>query len=318
LLSPEGYQYVVSDARFVPGLEGGGIWTDDNDYLVRQGFARHLLQVGYMDNLVGRMIQQLEEQGMWEDALVVVLSDHGVAFTPGENFRSPRAATVHEIYNIPLFIKYPGQTEGEISDVNALNMDVLPTIVDALDIQSDWEFDGQSLLGDGPDRDSKPTYWDVGPDEVPVDFDGVMEVVQRDHDYLPNGDDWLGVFGQGEYADLVGQDLEDLDVRGASGLTWTTDQEDRLADWQPDADGLAPMLLTGSLESDGGELPEDGVVVVNGRVAGVAGDFHEGDDGRIAFNALISEEILQHGANDVVLLLPARSGAEQFETATLA
>lgn len=317
LLSPEGYQYVVSDARFVPGLEGGGIWTDDNDYLVRQGFARHLLQVGYMDNLVGRMIQQLEEQGMWEDALVVVLSDHGVAFTPGENFRSPRAATVHEIYNIPLFIKYPGQTEGEISDVNALNMDVLPTIVDALDIQSDWEFDGQSLLGDGPDRDSKPTYWDVGPDEVPVDFDGVMEVVQRDHDYLPNGDDWLGVFGQGEYADLVGQDLEALDVRGASGLTWTTDQKDRLADWQPDADGLAPMLITSVLDLDGGPLPDAAVVVANGRVAGVAGNFAESDGGRASFNALISEEILRRGANEIVLLLPTGSGSRQFETASL-
>ena len=317
LLSPEGYQYVVSDARFVPGLEGGGIWTDDNDYLVRQGFARHLLQVGYMDDLVGRMIRQLEEQGMWEDALVVVLSDHGVAFTPGENFRSPRAATVHEIYNIPLFIKYPGQTEGEISDVNALNMDVLPTIVDALDIQSDWEFDGQSLLGDGPDRDSKPTYWDVGPDEVPVDFDGVMEVVQRDHDYLPNGDDWLGVFGQGEYADLVGQDLEDLDVRGASGLTWTTDQKDRLADWQPDADGLAPMLITSVLDLDGGPLPDAAVVVANGRVAGVAGNFAESDGGRASFNALISEEILRRGANEIVLLLPTGSGSRQFETASL-
>ena len=315
LLSPEGYQYVVSDARFVPGLENGGIWTDDNDYLVRQGFARHLLQVGYMDNLVGQMIDQLQSQGMWDDALVVVLSDHGVAFTPGENFRSPRAATVHEIYNIPLFIKYPHQTEGEVSDVNAMNIDVLPTIVDALDIQTDWQFDGQSLLGDGPDRDSKPTFWDIGPDHVPMGFDGVMDVVQRDHEYLPGPDDWLGVFGQGEYADLVGEDESDLDVTGDSGLTFTTDQDERLADWQPDADGLAPMLLYGSLEAPDGDLPQGGVVVVNGRVAGVAGDFAEDGD-HVTFNALISEEILRHGANEVELLLPRSAGSRQFETAS--
>jgi arylsulfatase A-like enzyme len=54
------------------------------------------------------MIDQLEAQGLWEDALVVVRSDHGVAFTPGE-LPQPAAATVHEIYNIPLFIKYPGR-----------------------------------------------------------------------------------------------------------------------------------------------------------------------------------------------------------------
>lgn len=316
LLSPEGYQYVVSDARFVPGLEGGGIWTDENDYLVRQGFARHLLQVGYMDRIVGDMITRLEEQGLWEDALVIVLSDHGVAFTPGQNFRSPRADTVHEIYNIPLFIKYPRQTEGEISDVNALNLDVLPTIVDALDIDTDWEFDGQSLLGDGPDRDSKPTYWDVGPDEVPVDLDGVMEVVERDHEYLPNGDDWLGVFGQGEYADLVGERIEDLDVTGDRGLTFTTDQDARLADWQPDADGLAPMLLYGAIDGAEGEVPDGGVMVVNGRVAGVVGDV-KADGGRVTFNSLISEEILHRGENEVVLLIPRRSGSRQFETVTL-
>ena len=316
LLSPEGYQYVVSDARFVPGLENGGIWTDENDYLVRQGFARHLLQVGYMDRIVGDMITRLEEQGLWEDALVVVLSDHGVAFTPGQNFRSPRADTVHEIYNIPLFIKYPGQAEGETSDVNALTIDVLPTIVDALAIDTDWEFDGQSLLGDGPNRDAKPTYWDVGPDEVPVDFDGVMAVVERDHEYLPNGDDWLGVFGQGEYADLVGERLEDLDVTGDSGLTFTTDQDARLADWQPDADGLAPMLLYGTIETADGEVPDGGVLVVNGRVAGVVGDV-KAEDGRVTFNSLISEEILQQGENEVVLLIPRRSGSRQFETATL-
>jgi len=317
LLSPEGYQYVVSDARFVPGLENGGIWTDENDYLVRQGFARHLLQVGYMDRLVGDMIEQLEDQGLWEDALVVVLSDHGVAFTPGENFRSPRAETVHDIYNIPLFIKYPGQTEGETSDVNALNMDVLPTIVEALDITTDWEFDGQSLMGDGPDRQSKPTFWEVGPDEVPVDFQGVMDIVDRNHEYLPNGDDWLAVFGQGAYADLVGEGVDDLEVAGDSGRTWTNDQQERLADWQPDADGLAPMLLAGSLALDGGEVPTDALVVVNGRVAGVAGDFAQGDGGRATFNALISEEILERGPNEVVLLLPVRSSSRQFETATI-
>ncbi len=316
LFSPEGYQYVVSDSRFVPGLEGGGIWTDDNDFLVRQGFSRHLLQVGYMDSIVGDMIDQLESQGMWDDALVIVLSDHGVAFTPGENFRSPREATVHEIYNIPLFIKYPGQTEGETSNVNALNMDVLPTIVDALDIDTDWEFDGQSLLGDGPDRQGKPTYWDVGPDHVPVDFDGVMDVVRRDHDYLPGGDNWLGVFGQGEYADLVGEPIDALDVRGDSGRTWTNDQQARLADWRPRQDGLAPMLLKGSLSGGDGDLPAEAVVVVNGRVAGVAGDFAR-EGSRITFSTLISEEILQEGENEVVLLLPAESGSRQFETASL-
>ena len=102
---------------------------------------------------------------------------------------------------------------------------------------------------------------------------------------------------------------------GDSERTWTTDQRDRLADWRPDADGLAPMLLASVLRGDG-PVPDAAVVVVNGRVAGVAGDFSEGDGG-VTFNALISEEILERGANDVVLLLPTRSGSRRFEAASL-
>lgn len=317
LLSPEGYQYVVSDAPDVPGLENGGVWDEAHPFLVRQGFERHELQVGYMDRLLGEMIDTLRAQGMWDDAMVVVLSDHGVAFTSGQSFRSPHAATVHEIYNIPLFIKYPGQAHGRTSDVNALNVDVLPTIIDALDISTDWRFDGRSLMGGGPPRGANPVFWDTGPDHVPTDFDGVMEVVRRNHRYLPNGDGWLGVFAVGPYGDLVGETVEDLQVRADSGRTWTVDQQDRLADWQPEQDGLAPMLLVGSLEDDGGLLPEGAVVVVNGRVAGVAGEFEHADGGRISFDSLISEEMLQHGANEVILLLPTGSGARQFEAASL-
>lgn len=315
LLSPEGYQYVVSDSRFVPGLLGKGTWARD-EYLVRQGYARHLLQIGYMDRLVGDMIDQLEQQGMWDDAMVVVLSDHGVAFTPGTSFRGPQAATVHEIYNIPLFVKYPGQARGEVNDDNALNLDVLPTIVDALDIDSGWQFDGQSLLS-GPHRDDKPVYWPKGPSHVPVDFQGVLDVVDRNEARLPNGDDWLGVYAVGRYGPLVGSSLDSLDVRGDSGRTWTVDQQDRLNDWQPQVDGLAPLLLIGSLEAGDGDLPDEAVVVVNGRAAGVAGEFTREDDGRVSLNAMISPEMLRRGHNDVVLLLPTATGSTEFETAAL-
>ena len=314
LLSPTGYQYVVSDSRFVPGLDSHGVW-EENPFLVRQGYQRHVLQVGYMDRLLGNLIERLESQGMWEDALVVVLSDHGVGFSEGQSFRSPRGPTVHEMYNIPLFIKYPGQTEGEVNDENALNIDVLPSIVDALDIDSDWEFDGQSLLGDGPDRDDKPVVWDRGPQHVPVDFDGVLDVVDRNEEFLPYGDDWLGVAAVGPYGDLVGDPVTDLAVSPGSG-SWTVDQADRLAAWRPARDGRAPLLLHGRLVAPpGGTPPEEALVVVNGTVAGVAGDF-EPDEGAFAFSALIAEETLRRGGNEVSLLVPV-GGGDRFQQVAL-
>jgi hypothetical protein len=54
-------------------------------------------------------------------------------------------------------------------------------------------------------------------------------------------------------------------------------------------------------------------------VAGVAGDFHEGDDGRIVFNALISEEILQRGANDgPVVADEVRPGSSRLQHCVMA
>ncbi len=59
-----------------------GRWGDD-PFLVRQGLQRHLLQVGYADTVLGELIDRLDAQGLWDDALVVVASDHGIAFDPG-------------------------------------------------------------------------------------------------------------------------------------------------------------------------------------------------------------------------------------------
>ena len=91
---------------------------------------------------------------------------------------------------------------------------------------------------------------------------------------------------------------------------------ERLSATQAELQILDDVAHYPPLEAPDGDVPDGGVVVVNGRVAGVAGDFAEDGD-HVTFNALISEEILQQGANDVVLLVPRRSGSRQFETASL-
>ncbi len=40
-------------------------------------------------------------------------------------------------------------------DTNAETIDILPTIVDVLDISTTWQFDGQSLLDDKRTRNEK-------------------------------------------------------------------------------------------------------------------------------------------------------------------
>ena len=53
-----------------------------------------------------------------------------------------------EVFRVPLFVKAPGQSTGETRDDSAQNIDVLPSIVDLLGAEVDWEFDGHSLFDD--------------------------------------------------------------------------------------------------------------------------------------------------------------------------
>lgn len=116
-------------------------------HLVQFANQRHLLQVGYVDNLLGRVITLLHERELFDDALIVIMADHGASFRPGESLRRANQASYHDILAVPLFIKYPGQQDAEINLRAARGVDVLPTILDALNSEFvNSDFDGQSLL----------------------------------------------------------------------------------------------------------------------------------------------------------------------------
>ena len=144
------WSYVWTGQRFyapspLPGSARTG-WGSD-EWLVNQGYQRHLMQVQYVDTLIGQTIDRLEELGMYDDALIVLVADHGVAIRPDiVHRRVAKADTVGEIAAVPLFVKLPGQAEGVIDDYRAETTDILPTIGAALGIVMPWDTDGISLL----------------------------------------------------------------------------------------------------------------------------------------------------------------------------
>jgi len=311
LTTPDGHTY--------PGAGGppgsvDGTWGD-SEFLIRQGQQRHLLQVGYADTLLGGMIDRLEEEGIWDDAVVMVTADHGIAFTADRPKRGPTDDTVDEIYRIPMFVRVPGQREGEVSDENAMNIDLLPTIVDALDIDTDWEFDGRSLFGDEPIPPDKPVFYGEGPSSVSTSLDGLFALVARNAERFPEPG-WEGVAAVGGLGGFVGDPVSSLDVSPVTDIdptaTWRLDHPERFDDLTGDG-GRIPLVITGSLTLERRNEPyEVALVVVNGRVAGVAGDFRR-EGGRWHFSALLDFEQFREGDNDVGLLIVG-SGEPTFLT----
>jgi hypothetical protein len=271
------------------------------DFRARVEFQLHSMQVGAVDALLSDVVDHLQGMPTWEDTMLVVASDHGMNFTPPNvGRRRVTDANRAEVFRVPLFIKRPGQTEGEVRDDVAQTIDVVPSLVDLLDIAvgEGWEFDGHSLY-DGSGPTSSP--------RVSSDVSEVLAIAARRAAEFPYGDGWLGLAAVGEFGDLVGRDVADFEA-GAPSAYSAILVDDALLDDLPTADGRMPFLLAGTVVggSNDGPPPEL-LAAVNGRVAGVIGGYRPADDGW-EFVGYVGD-VYREGSNTVTLHEVERTGA---------
>lgn len=132
---PNGQMYSVPRTRTVISP------YNENNWLTKIAEYRFIMQAQYTDSLIGEVFGTLRQQGMWEDMLVVVTSDHGRSFVRDTATRSLEDAFSHVGY-VPLLIKMPGQKTTHVDDSNILSVDIVPTIAQALNLKLDWATDG--------------------------------------------------------------------------------------------------------------------------------------------------------------------------------
>lgn len=120
----------------------------------------YLNQVRLADRVLGRILGRLRRLGLFDRALIIVYSDHGVGFTgdaPGPHNRADwppdrqRASAQMNAHTL-LMIKYPGQKQGRLDRRLARPSDLGPTLVQVLGIKRPWPMDGTSLLAPDPHR----------------------------------------------------------------------------------------------------------------------------------------------------------------------
>lgn len=265
------------------------------DFLFRQIYPLQAMQIGAVDALVGDMLDHLEATGAWDDSLVVVMSDHGIDMTAPGFTRREDDTNTDELFRIPLFIKAPGQTEGAVDDQAASTVDVLPSIIDLLDIEADWNLEGHSLF-DG----SEPTI----ERHVQTDVDAALALAAAHEEQFPTGDDWVALAAVGEGEDLVGNPVRAFDTGTDSRLRWTMDDADVLDDLSVAHDQV-PYIMEGTVDGSD-ERPPELVVAVNGTIAGTIGGYLPSDDGW-RFSGYIAP-FFEDGHNDVVAYEVERTG----------
>lgn len=109
-----------------------------------------------LDADLGRFVAALDRQGLWQEAIVVVLSDHGEEFR--EHGRFVHSQTYDEAIRVPLWLKLPdGHRPRQRIDAAASVADLLPTVLDAAGLRERLPgscTEGKSLLrvleADGP------------------------------------------------------------------------------------------------------------------------------------------------------------------------
>jgi hypothetical protein len=143
---PSGERYEIRPA---PGWSSAEVWTK-NQAAVDQYWQRHLLQLGFADRLLGKLVARLRAAGLYDRSLVVITADEGLSFRAGEKRRPASEVNLPDIAYVPLLVKLPNQRGGRIIRTATQSVDVLPTIAAALGVRIPWRVDGRNALS--------PTY----------------------------------------------------------------------------------------------------------------------------------------------------------------
>lgn len=108
--------------------------------------------VSYVDAMVGKLLAALDELGLKENTIVVLIGDHG--WNLGEHNFWGKHNTMHPAVNAPLIIRVPGKTTGRQSKALVEFVDIYPTLCELSGIPVPEHLQGKSLtpLIEKPDQ----------------------------------------------------------------------------------------------------------------------------------------------------------------------
>jgi arylsulfatase A-like enzyme len=98
----------------------------------------------YVDHGIGQFLDWLREQGHFDDALIIVVADHGESFSHGYGGHGG-AMLYEDLTHVPLLIKLPGQRTGRRVAAETEHADLLPTMLDYLGQPVPPYVEGRSL-----------------------------------------------------------------------------------------------------------------------------------------------------------------------------
>jgi hypothetical protein len=323
LLPHQPWHYLPDGRKYTDRGDGRNAngWTSE-PWPPLQARQRHLMQLGETDRLIGQVMRRLQEQGMYDKTLFIVTADHGMSFKPDEiGRRVANDNNVDQVLWVPLFIKAPGQSEGQVTDRNWEHVDLVPTVADLLGIKVPWEMDGVSQAGAEEPRTRKEKWFFSKPGERQV-FPGPENQAKALHgvtdELLKPADGYKGWFQFGPHGDLVGRRATQVGIGPAGAGSAKVEKLAEYAKVDPGG-GTVPAQVAGQVSLAAG-VPSRPVVAVavNGVIAGVSETFREVRDAQGSqpkgppdkFSAIALDTLFKKGGNRLELFVIDDSGGK--------
>ena len=120
-------------------------WTPPEAFRGR-GYDAYDDEIAYADSIVGDFLDHLRATGVYDRAIILVVSDHGEGL--GDHGEMQHGILIYrEAIHVPLLLKLPGRQRANTSiNAPAQLIDILPTVTDLVGAERPAGIAGESLL----------------------------------------------------------------------------------------------------------------------------------------------------------------------------
>lgn len=94
--------------------------------------AQYAGKVSMADRWLGRVLDTLDERGLWDDTMVVLTTDHGHYLGDHGWIGKPQCPVYDTLAHIPLIVWWPGCASGARCGAHTQTIDIYPTVLEML------------------------------------------------------------------------------------------------------------------------------------------------------------------------------------------
>lgn len=102
-------------------------------------------EISFIDHEIGRLIDFLQTQGIMNNTMIILTSDHGESLIE-HGIYLDHIGLYDETIHVPLILIHPELPEDKHIQGFVQHFDIVPTILEILGIESNISFDGKSVL----------------------------------------------------------------------------------------------------------------------------------------------------------------------------